>query len=116
MAVPMGRRFSRSDRPRLSVLKGQPFLAPGFNPGWKGGASALRRPLERDLAGVIERQAAGGVEEPGEVAGERDERVGDVQGGEQGLVEKLDDTGHLAIVQEGIEALRVRILAEAVAR
>src|SRR6266545_2234674 len=34
---PMGRRWSISDRPLLSVPEGQPFLAPDFNPGWKPG-------------------------------------------------------------------------------
>jgi len=71
--------------------------------------------LVGDLAGVIEGEASGGVEEPGEVVGGRDEGVDDVQGGEEIFVEVLEVADDLVVGDHGVAEL-VGIFAEAIAR
>ncbi len=84
----------------------------GYRPG--GGGSELGEgALEGDLAGVLEGQAAGGVEEPGQRGGRRGEGVDDVQRDEEIFMEALE-VAHDLVVVDGIVEL-VGIFAEAIA-
>ena len=71
--------------------------------------------LEGDLSGVSEGQASGGVEEPGEIAGRRDEGVDDVERDDEIFMEALEVAHDLVFVVDGI-AESVGIFAEAIAR
>src|SRR5215210_9024759 len=76
------------------------------------GSERGERALEGDFARVLEGLAAGGVEEPGEITGHRDDGGDDVQGREERLIEKLEVAHDLCALEDGI-AEGVGNLAEA---
>ncbi len=60
-----------------------------FVDGETGARRLRQRSLQGDLPGVIQRQTSGGVDHPGEIARHGNERVRDVQGRQEVLVEEL---------------------------
>jgi hypothetical protein len=69
------------------------------------------QPLERNSVHALERQPSRGVEEVGELPRRGHEGCGDIQGGDEVLVEELGVADNLAVVEDGVAVL-VRVGGE----
>ncbi len=61
---------------------------------------------------MIERKAAGRVDHPGEIAGEGDERIHDIERRQEVLIEELHVPHHMAVIEDWEAEKVVRLLAE----